>query len=126
MKYVLIIVLIAQFIFTGCASEQRKGTNISNQVEEEKNTNQIDFKNAFFVDVRTPGEFESGSFAGAINIPLNQLKARISEIPRSSQVIVFCKSGARASQAQQILKEEGYKNVRNGVNTSQLKSLQKQ
>jgi rhodanese-related sulfurtransferase len=125
MKYILFVVLVAQFIFTGCSSAQQKNSNESTEVAQEKDANQIDFENAQFIDVRTPGEFETGSFAEAVNIPLNELESRLDEIDKNNQVVVFCRSGGRASNALQILEKNGFNNVINGINTAKLQSLEK-
>lgn len=69
---------------------------------------------AFLVDVRTPEEFQSGSAAGAVNIPLNEIESELDQFKDKSQIIVFCKSGNRSSSAKAILEKNGIKNVNNG------------
>jgi len=71
-------------------------------------------KNIFFVDVRTPGEFSQGSVTGAVNIPLDQVQARIGEFKGKEEIVVFCRSGNRSSQAKTILEQNGITNVING------------
>lgn len=71
-------------------------------------------KNIFFVDVRTPGEFSQGSVNGAVNIPLDQVPARIGEFKGKDEIVVFCRSGNRSSQAKAILEQNGITNVING------------
>lgn len=65
------------------------------------------------IDTRTPAEFELGSIKGAKNIPLDELRQRIQEIPQDKEVIVFCAVGLRGYLAQRILMGRGYTNVRN-------------
>ncbi len=65
------------------------------------------------VDVRTPYEAALGSIAGAINIPLDELRERMGEIPKEKPVYLFCEVGLRGYIASNILKEYGYKDVRN-------------
>lgn len=65
------------------------------------------------IDTRTPAEFELGSIEGAKNIPLDELRQRIDEIPQDKEVIVFCAVGLRGYLAQRILMGRGYTNVRN-------------
>ncbi len=70
---------------------------------------------ALVVDVRNPGEFNSGHVSGAINIPLGELSA---EAPKSlrdkNQVLLLhCLSGARSGMARHQLKNMGYANVYN-------------
>jgi phage shock protein E len=71
-------------------------------------------KKIFLVDVRQPGEYASGSVEGAINIPLGEVANRINEFKNKENIVVFCQSGARSSQASSILKNNGIENVING------------
>lgn len=60
------------------------------------------------VDVRTPGEFMGGNVAGSINIPLNEIEERFSEIEAMDQpIILCCASGARSGQATMFLQSCG-------------------
>jgi rhodanese-related sulfurtransferase len=68
---------------------------------------------AFIVDVREPGEFRHGHLNNAVNIPLSQLRDRVSEIPRDVPVYVHCRSSARSYNAYMALKGFGYTNVKN-------------
>lgn len=68
---------------------------------------------AFIVDVREPGEFRHGHLNNAINVPLSQLRDRVSEIPRDVPVYVHCRSSARSYNAYMALKGLGYTNVKN-------------
>lgn len=67
------------------------------------------------VDVRTPEEYALGTIDGAVNIPLDDLRGRLGEIDRDSNVIVFCAVGLRGYLAQRILLGRGYRRVRNLV-----------
>ena len=79
---------------------------------------------AKIIDVRSPGEFAGGHFSGAINIPLDQLKAKVNTLGEKNQpIIVCCASGMRSSSALGTLKAAGFTNVENGVNTSTLQAL---
>ncbi len=67
------------------------------------------------VDVRTAGEFSGGCFPGALNIPVDQIAARLDKLGDSSQAIVlYCHSGMRSGSAKRILSGNGFKNVING------------
>jgi len=63
------------------------------------------------VDVRTPQEFNSGHIEGAVNIPLQELAQRTSEIPQDEPVVVYCRSGNRSSTAARMLSNAGYDQV---------------
>ncbi|NCA99240.1 MAG: pyridine nucleotide-disulfide oxidoreductase [Clostridia bacterium] len=68
---------------------------------------------AFIVDVREPGEFRHGHLNNAVNIPLSQLRDRVSEIPRDVPVYVHCRSSARSYNAYRVLQGLGYTHVKN-------------
>ncbi|GAB2662887.1 rhodanese-like domain-containing protein [Arenimonas aestuarii] len=59
------------------------------------------------LDVRSPEEFAQGHLPGAVLIPHDQLAARLDEIDRDRWVLVYCRSGKRASMAQDILEDAG-------------------
>lgn len=62
------------------------------------------------LDVRTTEEAEdTGIIKGAINIPAEEIIARLAEIPRDKELVLHCATGARAEMAYTILKEKGYK-----------------
>ena len=59
------------------------------------------------LDVRNPDEVAEWAIPGAVNIPLADLSARASEIPRDKELVVVCASGGRSSQATDALAEPG-------------------
>lgn len=65
------------------------------------------------VDTRTAEEYSFGTIPGAVNIPLDDLRKRMVEVPRNQPVVVFCAVGLRGYLAQRILMGNGYENVRN-------------
>lgn len=65
------------------------------------------------IDVRTPMEFSTGALPGAINIPLDSLRERLSEIPSDKAVVLYCGVGLRGYLASNILRQHGFDNVRN-------------
>lgn len=69
---------------------------------------------AQLVDVRTPEEYKADHIPGAINIPLDDLESRLSELPdKDADIVVYCKGGGQASQAQQLMQSKGYSKVHN-------------
>jgi len=66
---------------------------------------------AGIIDVRAPGEFATGSYPRARNVPLDMLEARMSELPRDRPIVLFCASGARSARAARLLKRAGYSDV---------------
>jgi sulfur-carrier protein adenylyltransferase/sulfurtransferase len=67
------------------------------------------------IDVREPYEWDIGNLGreGAKLIPLGALPERHLEIDRASDVVVYCRSGARSGRAAEFLREQGYARVRN-------------
>jgi len=63
--------------------------------------------------VRSPDEFRDGAYAGAVNIPLQDLGRRLAEIPKDKAVVLYCASGARSGMAARVLKQAGYADVVN-------------
>lgn len=68
---------------------------------------------AIIVDVREKPEFKIGHVKGALNVPLSELRNRISEIPRDKPVYVYCRVGQRSYNAVMVLQNLGFKNVVN-------------
>jgi NADPH-dependent 2,4-dienoyl-CoA reductase/sulfur reductase-like enzyme/rhodanese-related sulfurtransferase len=88
----------------------------------------LDLHTIFLLDVRTPGEFRQGSIPGAINIPVDNLRERLAEVPQDKEIYLFCQIGLRGYIATRILLQHGYTKVKNlsgGYKTYQL-AVQKQ
>jgi NADPH-dependent 2,4-dienoyl-CoA reductase/sulfur reductase-like enzyme/rhodanese-related sulfurtransferase len=71
----------------------------------------------FLLDVRNPPEVTVDPVPGAVNIPLPQLRARLAELPRDREILVFCRSAHRAYYATRILLQNGFsvKNLSGGL-----------
>jgi phage shock protein E len=69
---------------------------------------------AFLVDVRTPGEFSEGHVKGSVNIPLDTIPNQMAQFKSKQNIVVFCRSGGRSSQAKSFLEQNGFTNVING------------
>lgn len=76
---------------------------------------QVDPEKKLLLDVRTADEFALGSLPGAVNVPLDELRDHLSELPVNRPVIVFCGVGMRGYLASNILKLNGWNDVRNLV-----------
>ncbi len=96
--------LCALFI-AGCPTPSGHGA----QTIDGPEAHQLVAAGATLVDVRTSGEFESGHAEGAINIPVDDLSSRVSEIPREKVVVVYCASGMRSARAAAALSRAGYR-----------------
>lgn len=66
---------------------------------------------AFILDVRQPEEWSEGHVAGATLIPLGELPARLSEVPKDQEVVVVCHSGNRSAKGRDILRQAGFSQV---------------
>jgi phage shock protein E len=94
---VAVALVVAYFMFA-------KGSNVTSA-----EARQLVRAGARLVDVRTPGEFIAGHIPGAINIPVQQLDARMSELqPKDAAVVVYCRSGHRSGNAARMLKSAGF------------------
>ncbi|RKH50157.1 rhodanese-like domain-containing protein [Corallococcus interemptor] len=105
MKSVLVVAaLFASPFFVSCAHPRSAGAEAHQRVEA----------GATLVDVRTPEEFAAGHLPGAMNIPVDELPQRLAELgsPRKP-VVIYCRSGARSSRAEALLKERGFQDVFN-------------
>lgn len=69
---------------------------------------------AQIIDVRTPGEFQSGHIKGSKNIPLQNLQNGMKKIDKSKPVITCCASGVRSGSAKRMLQSNGFTEVYNG------------
>jgi rhodanese-related sulfurtransferase len=74
---------------------------------------------AFLLDVRTPEEFAAGAIEGAMNIPLEELRERLDEIPLNRHVVAYCKVGQRGYMATRALQHHGFEasNLSGGILT---------
>ncbi len=68
------------------------------------------------LDVRTPEEFAAGTIPGALNIPLDDLRHRLDELPKDRRIAAFCQVGQRGYMATRILLQTGFdaRNVSGG------------
>ncbi|MCP1122485.1 CoA-disulfide reductase [Bacillus sp. 3103sda1] len=73
-------------------------------------------KGGYLIDVREPHELKQGIIKGSVNIPLDELRDRLHEIPTNQEIYITCQLGMRGYVAARILMENGYaaKNVDGG------------
>lgn len=74
---------------------------------------QLDPANSVLIDVRTPMEFGLGSIKGAVNLPVDDLRGRLDEVPQGKKIVVFCGTGHRSYFASRILAQKGFDEVYN-------------
>ena len=70
---------------------------------------------ALWIDVRTDGEFASGHIDGAVNIPYEDIVARIGEVTddKNEVIYLYCRSGRRSGIAMEALQDAGFQRVVN-------------
>jgi len=78
--------------------------------------------NETLVDVRTPQEFAAGHIQDAVNIPVDDLRSRLGELPRDRKIAVYCQVGQRGYLATRILRQAGFDavNIGGGFKTYRL------
>ena len=112
-NYIIILVLVISLIVF---KQLRTGQPKISSTEAIKLLDNIDYK---FIDVRTNSEFLSGHIENSIHIPLQELENRLNEIKQIKQknIIVYCRSGARSSNATSILLKNNFKvqNLSGGI-----------
>jgi NADPH-dependent 2,4-dienoyl-CoA reductase/sulfur reductase-like enzyme/rhodanese-related sulfurtransferase len=76
----------------------------------------------FLIDVRTPQEYAGGHIPGAVNLPVDELRSRLGELPRDREIAVYCQVGQRGYLATRILLQAGFRavNVGGGYKTYRL------
>jgi len=127
MKYLpaLLLLLLAP---VACSSERSTDAPVTEEAaaaqglpdrDPELARRLVDEDNALLLDVRTPEEFAEGYAEGATNIPVQQLADRLSEIEQLLEgdhqrpIVVYCRSGRRATRAKEMLLEAGFSKVTN-------------
>lgn len=100
------IVNYAGYIGSNLLNGEYKQVNVDKVRELVANNNTI-------IDVRETFEYERGHIKGAVNIPLGEIRSRISEIPSDKPVYLHCKTGQRSYNATMLLQNLGFDNVTN-------------
>lgn len=105
MEYWIYLIPVAIILWMIVRPGHAKKTEVKTMIES----------GSLIVDVRSPQEFASGAYPGAINIPVDQVQARIGEFgDKARPIVVYCQSGGRSQMAKQMLEAAGYKKVVNG------------
>lgn len=99
--YILLFLFVLWFLYKQFAPVKGLRNLSSQQFKSE-------YKGNMLMDVRENHEFKRGHIAGAVNVPLSQLKQRMGEIPKDRNVYLYCQSGMRSKQAAKILSRNGH------------------
>ena len=102
-------IILTLFLFAGVLVHAQ----IPQHVDAVKFKELITKGDAILLDVRTEQEFVTGHIAGAVLIPVDEIRARLAELPedRNTPIIVYCRSGNRSATAARMLTEAGYRAV---------------
>jgi phage shock protein E len=60
------------------------------------------------LDVRTPSEYSEAHIEGAVNIPVDELETRLTELSQDDEILVYCRTGNRSSTAVELLEDAGF------------------
>lgn len=114
----LLCILALLLAFAGCKSNNAPasadGTISGAELDKIQEDNKAK-ENYLVIDVRSPEEYNEGHVKHAINIPVDTLESRLSEIEsfKDKDVITVCNTGKKSAKAQQILKDNGFTKVLN-------------
>jgi rhodanese-related sulfurtransferase len=103
------ITMLADFLALLTADEAQAQPTI----DVTETQRRLDSGAALLIDVREPEEWRDGHVPGAVHLPLGQLDARLSEIPREQDILLFCRSGNRSGRATAALRSIGFTRVTN-------------
>jgi rhodanese-related sulfurtransferase len=92
------------------------------QIDVEAILDDLNDRDPFLLDVRTREEFDRGHIPGAVNIPVDELRLRLDEVPHDREIAAYCQVGQRGYLATRILLKSGFNavNVGGGYKTYRL------
>jgi len=111
MKRNLFVVLLLSLFLSACDQGKPQGYSLISVPDAYQLVKAQD-SDTVFLDVRTPGEYQSGHVPHAKLIPVQTLANRLNEVPKDKNIIVYCESGVRAARAAEILVSHGYTHVK--------------
>lgn len=106
-NYVLLGVVVVLLIYL-IVSKLNQKKHLKTLDEEEFRSG---YRKAQLIDVREPKEFDNGHILGARNIPMSQLKMRLTEIRKDKPVYLYDQNGVRSARSAQILRKKGYQDL---------------
>lgn len=109
MRVLTVCVVLFAIAASGCESASTTGESSApgGRVDGAR-AQQLVAAGATLLDVRSPGEFSGGHAPGAVNVPVDQLGARLGELDKSKPVVTYCAVGARSAQAASLLRDNGF------------------
>jgi len=111
MKKLIILTLPLTLILSACGSSGGNVTNLNVSDFAKKASD----SSIVVLDVRTPGEFQSGHLQNAVNIDYEGLnfEGEVNKLDKTKTYAVYCRSGRRSGLATQVMAKDGFKSVFN-------------
>ena len=111
-KLITVSIFVSLSIFFSCSDFSKEKNKQYQSVQLSDSTSLVEKK--IIVDVRTPEEWiEDGHAACTVNFPLDDLTNHMDTLKQFQKIVLVCRSGNRAEQAKNILKDEGLNNIEN-------------
>jgi rhodanese-related sulfurtransferase len=108
---VIAIVIVAIAWYVASNGQNAGGVSTDQRITPQEYQSSYATRDHLLVDVRTAEEFRTGHIAGAKNIALQNLPQQMAGLPKEKPIVVYCRSGARSSNARQMLTKAGLNNV---------------
>lgn len=106
----IILILLTSLFFISCNGQKSKNIQLLDPTQFEQ---AITKNKVTIIDVRTPSEYQSGYIKGAqnINVQSNDFKSRIENFDKTKPIYIYCRSGARSSNAARIMEAIGFTKI---------------
>lgn len=106
----LFLILFTNLFLMSCKGQETEHFKLLNSAQYEQ---VISENEVTIIDVRTPGEYQSGHIKNAqnINVQLGDFKAKMENFDREKPIYIYCRSGSRSANAGRILEEMGFKEI---------------
>jgi rhodanese-related sulfurtransferase len=108
MKKLFWLFLVSVLLLASCGTTGEEGIPLEISVNE---AYQLYESGTFFLDVRTPEEWNEFHAPNSTLIPLDELPNRLGELPKDQLIVVVCRSGNRSATGRDILLEAGFPEV---------------
>lgn len=105
-----VLIIVALIIYLLLQMGGRNNTVLASTVSVNEAYQMVQ-DGALVLDVRTVEEWNEFHVTNSMFIPLDQLPARLNEVPRDRQIVVVCRSGNRSQQGRDILRNAGFEQV---------------
>lgn len=106
----LFLILFTNLFLMSCKGQETEHFKLLNSAQYKQ---VISENEVTIIDVRTPGEYQSGHIKNAqnINVQLGDFKAKMENFDREKPIYIYCRSGSRSANAGRILEEMGFKEI---------------